>query len=73
MAGRLYRRTGRPRSPRAQARSALDAGPMAGVNLTLAGSPRGEEARALEARLRAARGVRRFEPYLEALHDGTNL
>ena len=73
--GELYRRTGRLEEARAELKraSALDAGPMAGVNLTLAGSPRGEEARALEARLRAARGVRRFEPYLEALHDGTNL
>lgn len=73
--GELYRRTGRLAAARVElARAAaLDAGPMAGVNLALAGRPRAERARALEARLRAARGVRRFEPYLEALHDATDL
>lgn len=68
--GELYRRTGRKKEALAELRRAADlgAGPLAGVNLALAGAPRGEEARLLEARLRAARGVRRPEPYLENLH-----
>lgn len=68
--GELYRRMGRLDEARAELTRAasLDAGPMTAVNLALAESPRGKTARELESRLRAARGVRRPEPYLEALH-----